>query len=654
MTMTHPVGRGVVGDVRCHGSVPAWPVPVGWDAGWQQNARWARWLAWISLAVVLIEGVIGLWQGLAVGSVALTGWALGGGAEALASAMVVWRFSGARTLSQTAERRAQRGVAVSFWLTAPYIAAESIRDLMGGHHAETSVSGFGMTVLALRLASFSNGVSALHGCVSRQMWNPLWKGVPESEVPIGHVTNGVHFRSWVSFEMNQLYDRYLGPKWREEPADAKLWQRVETLPVGELWRTHERRRERLVSYARKRLHAQLVSRGASRSALDEADEVLNPDVLTIGFGRRFASYKRANLLIRDPQRLSRILNDPQRPVQIIYAGKAHPQDNGGKQLIQGIIDLAGKPEFRRKLVFLENYDMAIARYMLQGCDVWLNTPLRPMEASGTSGMKAQANGALNVSTLDGWWDEAWQMRPSEGSDIGWSIGRGEVYNDLVYQDQVEAEALYELLEKQIVPMFYERRSDGLPPKWIACMKSSIATLCPEFNMHRMVMQYADGYYLRAHRRCQSLAANDSAKARRLACWLGKLGAAWPAIRIDPVKNDIREIRLGDQIVVSAGVALDALAAEDVAVQVVMGQVDAEGQFKSSAVIPMQSTGKDDSGIDLFQAVIKPSAGTGLHGYSIRVLPQHPDLISPFLPERIVWANPGDQVISQGRGAGGDA
>ena len=509
---------------------------------------------------------------------------------------------------------------------------------LGRKSSQNDSEDFCMTVLALRLASFSNGVSRLHGSVSRRMWNEIWKGVPEAEVPIGHVTNGVHFRSWVSFEMNQLYDRYLGPKWREEPADPKLWQRAEQIPAAELWRTHERRRERLVAYARKRLRAQLVSRGASQSALDDADEVLNPDALTIGFGRRFASYKRANLLIRDPERLARLLNDPKRPVQIIYAGKAHPQDNGGKQLIQAIIDLASRPEFRRKLVFLENYDMAISRYMLQGCDVWLNTPLRPMEASGTSGMKAQANGVLNVSTLDGWWDEAWEMRSGNGSDLGWAIGKGEVYDDLAHQDQVEAEALYELLERQIVPTFYERHADGLPPKWIARMRSSIATLCPEFNMHRMVRQYAEGYYLVAHRRYLSLDGEDSARTKRLASWMSKIKAAWPTIRLEPVKNDTSEIRLGDEIVVSARVTLNALAPEDVAVQVLLGQVDAEGRVKNPEVIPMEPSGKDGSGVTLFRAVVKPTDRTGLHGYSIRALPHHHDLISPFVPELILWAD----------------
>ena len=509
---------------------------------------------------------------------------------------------------------------------------------LGRKDPQNEAEDFCMTVLALRLASFSNGVSELHGSVTRSMWNQIWKGVPEAEVSIGHVTNGVHLRSWVSFEMNQLYDRYLGPKWREEPADTKLWQRVEAIPAAELWRTHERRRERLVAYARQRLRAQLVARGASQAALDEADEVLNPDALTIGFGRRFASYKRGNLLIRDPERLARLLNDPKRPVQIIFAGKAHPQDSGGKQLIQAIVNLASRPEFRRKLVFLENYDMAIARYMVQGCDVWLNTPLRPMEASGTSGMKAQANGVINVSTLDGWWDEAWRFRGDNGADVGWAIGHGETYSDLGHQDQVEAEALYELLERQIAPMFYERRADGMPPKWIGLMKTSIAKLCPEFNTHRMVKQYTEAYYLVTHSRYLNLNAEESARARRLAEWLIKVEAAWPALRVAPVKSDVSDLRLGDQIQLSARVALNGLTPEDVAVEVVSGSIDAGGEITNPGRILMQPAGKDGSGSDLFQAVLKPSTKTGLHGYSIRVLPRHPDLISSFLPGLITWTD----------------
>lgn len=503
---------------------------------------------------------------------------------------------------------------------------------------------FCMTVLALRLASHSNGVSKLHGAVSRQMWNRVWAGVSEEEVPIGHITNGVHFRTWVSLEMNQLYDRYLGPKWREEPADEALWRRTESIPAGELWRTHERRRERLVGFARRRLREQLLSRGAPRPAVEYADEVLSPDALTIGFGRRFASYKRATLLLRDPDRLARILNDPERPVQILYAGKAHPRDDAGKQLIQTIIHLAERPEFRRSLVFLENYDMAVARYMVQGCDVWLNTPLRPMEASGTSGMKALANGVLNVSTLDGWWDEAWQSSKAGEGEVGWAVGGREAYADPYQQDQSEAEALYELLEHEIVPTFYDRRADGLPRKWIALMKNSIARLCPQFNIQRMAMQYADESYLVAHRRYRQLSAGGAARAKGVAAWLRKVESEWPRLSVESVGEGASEIGLGQEVLVSARVTLNSLSPQDVTVQVLTGLVDADGSLQDPVVIPMQLSEQQPSGTYLFQAVIQPTARSGLHGYAIRILPNHPDSLSPFLPGLIKWATSESPVV----------
>lgn len=508
---------------------------------------------------------------------------------------------------------------------------------LGRKRPQDDAEDFCMTVLALRLAAFSNGVSKLHGSVSRRMWNEIWPGVTEPEVPIGHITNGVHFRSWVSYEMNQLYDRYLGPKWREEPADEKLWRRVESIPGPELWRTHERRRERLVSHARHLLCTQLKSRGAPKAAIDEAEEALHPDALTIGFGRRFAPYKRATLILRDPERLSRILNDPKRPVQVIFAGKAHPLDNHGKQLIQAVIDLAKRPEFRRKLVFLENYDMSIARYMVQGCDVWLNTPLRPLEASGTSGMKALANGVLNVSTLDGWWDEAWWMGKASACEVGWAIGNGESYDDPSCQDQVEAEALYELLEREIVPTFYDRRADGVPTKWVERMKMSIAKLCPEFNMHRAVMQYVDEYYLPASRHYLALNAEGGAKARRLAVWLCRLRTAWPELKIEAAGNGVSEVGLGEQIHLSARVALGGLSPEDVVVEAMIGRVNSEGEITDPFVAPMHARRQSDSGCYLYEAAMQTSTRSGLHGYAMRVLPKSISSLNAIATGLIKWA-----------------
>ncbi len=380
----------------------------------------------------------------------------------------------------------------------------------------------------------------------------------------------------------------------------------------------------------------MISSGASQSAIDEAEEVLSPDALTIGFARRFATYKRATLLIRDPERLARILNNPDRPVQIIYSGKAHPRDQWGKQLIKTIIDLAARPEFRRKLVFLEDYDVAITRYMVQGCDIWLNTPLRPQEASGTSGMKAQANGVLNVSTLDGWWDEAWQMGLDSGTEVGWAIGKGESYQDPGYQDQVEAEALYQLLEKEIVPAFYERRADGLPRKWIDRMKTSIIRLCPEFNMHRMVMRYTDEYYLSAHRRHLRLQADNAFRARALAAWRTRVESVWPRLQIKSVSNGRGDFNLGSDIPVSATVFLDSLTPEDVSVQILSGRVDGRGEIIDPTITPMDNSANEGDGCYRFQASLH-TAKSGFFGYALRILPHHLDAVTPFIPLLVTWA-----------------
>lgn len=498
---------------------------------------------------------------------------------------------------------------------------------------------FCMTVLALRMAAASNGVSKLHGQVSRQMWKDLWPGVPLDEIPIGHVTNGVHFRSWISHEMNQLYDRYLGPQWKENQADPKLWRRVESLPAEELWRTHERRRERLVAFSRRRLRVQLERRGASRAAIDAVDEVLNPEALTIGFARRFATYKRATLLLRDPVRLERILNHPDRPVQILFAGKAHPRDDAGKQLIQQIVKLAQQKEFRRRIVFLEDYDMAVARYMVQGSDVWLNTPLRPLEASGTSGMKALANGGLNVSTLDGWWDEAWRDATASGAFVGWSIGRGETYENSEYQDQVEASALYELLESEIIPTFYDRSADGLPRRWIANMKSSIGTLSSAFNTQRMVKDYTADFYVSAHERCQSLTADHGARARSLAVWAARLRQAWPKLRIEAIDAvHENELRVGGKICVRAHIRLGEITPEEVSVELYLGRLDADGEITDAAAIPMQPAGRTAEGLYTFEAIEIPCRSSGRVGYTVRILPFHRDESKPLLPGLIRWAD----------------
>ncbi|MDP7162079.1 MAG: alpha-glucan family phosphorylase, partial [Phycisphaerae bacterium] len=418
-----------------------------------------------------------------------------------------------------------------------------------------------LTVLAMRLSTFHNGVSLLHGQVTKNLWSGVWPGVPNNEVPIGSITNGIHTRTWISHDLAALYDRYLGPGWHEKPADTSAWETAENIPDPELWRTHERRRERLVAFARRRMREQLANRGAGAAELAAAQEVLDSESLTIGFARRFATYKRASLILSDIDRLNRLLNDPQRRVQIIFSGKSHPRDNPGKDLIRQIVHIARQEPFRQSLVFLEDYDMNVARYMVQGVDVWLNTPLRPMEASGTSGMKVAANGGLNVSILDGWWAEAYHP------DVGWAIGDGETYDDLNYQNRVESEALYDLLEKEIVPLFYQRGGDNLPRGWIAMMKASMRRIAPVFNTNRMLRQYAEMYYAPAGRQWDHLVDDDLAQAKTLSRWKHRIWEHFTQVRIESVSDDMdatgRGVDVGGQIRVEAVVNLGQLTPQDV-------------------------------------------------------------------------------------------
>ncbi len=515
--------------------------------------------------------------------------------------------------------------------TACGVARDEFLDL-GRLHPGRADEAFSMAVLAIRTASIVNGVSRLHGRVSRAMWQDAWPGVPVDEVPIAHVTNGVHSQSWISDDMRTLYDRYLGPRWAEEPGDTRIWLRSEHIPGGELWRTHERRRERLVAFARRRLRAQLVDRGAGQAEIAAADEVLDPEALTIGFARRFATYKRGTLLLSDPARLERILNAPGRPVQILFAGKAHPRDEPGKELIRQVVQMARRPELRRRIVFLEDYDQVVARYLVQGVDVWLNTPRRPLEASGTSGMKVAFNGGLNLSILDGWWDEAYT------SSVGWAIGKGEEYTDHGYQDRVEASALYDLLENEVVPLFYKRGADNLPSGWITMMRASIAALCPVFNTNRMVHQYHVEAYEPAERRRARFEEHDYQRARALAAWKQKVRAAWRDVQITRVDVTVPEkMSVGQEFQVRAWIRLGTLSPADVSPQVYLGKLRESRDIVDAAIVPMsyKSTSKEGA---LFQVSI-PSHASGTHGLTVRVVPSHEDLGHPHEIGLITWASP---------------
>jgi starch phosphorylase len=490
--------------------------------------------------------------------------------------------------------------------------------------------GFSMAMLAIRLSAATNGVSTLHGRTSRRMWAGLWPDVPVDDLPIGSVTNGVHVRGWISRDMAGLFDAYLSPRWVTHPADQAVWERVDQIPDAELWRTHERRRERLAGFARRRLRAQLEQRGAPSAERGLADEVLDPKALTIGFARRFATYKRATLLFRDPERLARILNDPQRPVQVIFAGKAHPADQEGKDFIRQIVHLARRPEFRQRIVFLEDYDMKVGRYLYQGVDAWLNTPRRPLEASGTSGMKAAMNGAINISILDGWWDEGY-----DGTN-GWAIGSGEEYEDPSYQDQVESQALYQVLENEIVPMFYTRSRDGLPREWLRRMKRTMRTVCPTFSASRMVREYAERMYLPGGARWETLAAENLARAKALAAWKARVRAAWSAVTVQGVQVDtLAPLEAGGERAVLAEVALGTLQPSEVAVALYAGPIGGDGEIAGGEVSEMRVERDLRPGVYQYTGTLQ-GRSTGLHGFRVRVLPSHPDLAEPLGMNCIAW------------------
>jgi starch phosphorylase len=490
---------------------------------------------------------------------------------------------------------------------------------------------FCMTVLALRLSSNANGVSKLHGEVARSMWQKTWSNIPQHEVPIQSVTNGVHIRYWISRDLGSLYDRYLGPGWVDSPDDLSIWERIDEVPGTELWRIHERRRERLVAFVRTRLNAQLKHERAPAIDQRQAWEVLDSETLTIGFARRFATYKRAGLLLSDPERLKRILLNPERPVQLIIAGKAHPADNQAKEIIRQLVHFARDPEVRNHMVFVENYDMNVARYMVQGVDCWLNNPRRPMEASGTSGMKAAANGALNISIPDGWWCEAEEL-----GDNGWSIGKGEQYENTEEQDAIESAALYELLEKEVVPLFYQRGRDRLPREWIQHMKNAIRTICPMFNTYRMVIEYTDRFYIPGSIRRNQLMANNREEALALAAWKAKVRQSWSKLKIVRVDSTQSEnLPVGDMLEVTADIFLDGLTKEDVSIEVYYGLLDSAGKMAKGQALPLEYQEDAGDNIYRFRGCI-PCVVTGQQGYSVRVLPKHKDLAHKHEMALITW------------------
>ncbi len=503
---------------------------------------------------------------------------------------------------------------------------------LGRNNPHDGAESYSMAILAIKLSGYINGVSKLHAEVSRNMWRDMWRQIPVEEIPIIAITNGIHPSSWISKDMANLYDRYLSPAWRGKPADLTNWKRIEQIPAEELWRTHERRRERLVAIARDLLRKQLERQGALPSELKKTEEVLDPEVLTIAFARRFATYKRATLILQYPERLNKILNNKEFPVQIIFAGKAHPKDTPGKELIRKITHLARQDEFRNSIVFLEDYDMEMSRYLVQGADVWLNTPRRLNEASGTSGMKAAVNGVINVSVLDGWWDEAYSP------NVGWAIGSGEVYEDNSYQDEIESQTLYNLLEKEIIPLFYDRGKNNIPRKWIDLMKNSMSQICPFFNTNRMVKEYTEQFYCPAIKKYETFSKNNYKKARELSTWKSDLVINWQNIRFIQIKeNGARQHHVGSNIDIEAKISLGDLNPEDIAVEIYHGYVDTNNKIINGFIEEMSFVDKSDDQVFIFTGSF-PCRTSGLYGYTVRIIPKSNDLTYRHETGLILWAS----------------
>ncbi len=513
------------------------------------------------------------------------------------------------------------------WASEVRITMDELMAL-GHRPGDAPAERFNMAVMGLRLAGRSNAVAKLHGEVSREMFSDLWPDVPVEETPITSITNGVHTHTWTSPEFQDVFTRYVLPEWNE--ADSDRWERLTEARDDEIWRAREQGREQLVAFVRQRLRTQLMARGLSSSDVEWAESVLDPKALTIGFARRFATYKRATLLLSQPERLKRLLLSGDHPVQLVFAGKSHPADDSGKELIRQVSAFAADPEVRHRFVFVEDYDIAVARAFVQGCDVWLNNPRRPQEACGTSGMKAALNGGLNLSILDGWWDEAFD------GENGWAISSAEHVEDLERRDEVEAGSLFELLERQVVPLFYERWQGPVPRRWVRRVKRSLITLGPFVTAARMLRDYTEQLYEPTAAQAGAVTGDDFKRARALSAWKRSVVAGWSGVHVDRVDMESAVADLGTDRSVDAIVSLGDLGPDDVEVQLIHGPAGQGQEITEPTVVPMAPAG-DAPDNHLRYTGRFTCSQAGRYGVTVRVVPAHPDLVFSAELGRISWA-----------------
>jgi glycogen phosphorylase len=491
---------------------------------------------------------------------------------------------------------------------------------------------FSMTILALRASRHANGVSKLHGEVSRGLWKDVWAGVPEQEVPITSITNGVHTKTWMAPEFSALYRKYLGD-WEERLTDAEFWRGVIDIPDAQLWETHQQLKRRLIEFVRERMRRRAERVGESPEAIRNINHVLDPEVLTIGFARRFATYKRGALLFSDKERLARLLHDESRPVQFIFAGKSHPRDEGGKALIQQVYKFSREAHLENRLVFVEDYDTYIGRRLVQGVDLWLNNPLRPLEASGTSGMKLPPNGGLNLSVLDGWWCESYNGKN------GWAIGAEIEAGSAEFQNSVDITSLYQLLENQIVPLYYAKPDGRLPLAWLQLMRESIRSVTPMFNTHRMVKEYAERLYTPAVTAFAEFSRDNCAAATALSRWKAKMRKDWPQVQIYDVQienADRQNILVGESLDVTAKLHLGPVDPQHVRVEAYHGEIEIDG-VRNPQITPLhRAEHNSGNGHHVYRGSV-PASESGTYGFSVRVVPTHPHLMQAHELRLITWS-----------------
>ena len=492
-------------------------------------------------------------------------------------------------------------------------------------------NGFNMGILALKIAGKKNGVSKLHGAVSRELFGEIWPNIAANEAPIGYVTNGIHTCSWLAPRMKELFNKYLIPYWQDNMYQDQVWEKIRNVPNDKLWNIHNDRKVKLLRLVKDNTYERLRRSGYSYEDINEITSKLNPNALTIGFARRFATYKRATLIFKDLERITQILNNADRPVQLIFAGKAHPQDKEGQDLIRYIHQISMMPQFKGKIFLLENYNIAMSRYLISGVDVWLNNPRRPMEASGTSGQKASVNGVINFSVLDGWWAEGYTQ------NNGWTIGSNQEYDSYEAQDQADSQSLYRTLEEKIIPTFYDRDKNGMPTKWIELMKNSIITTGGKYSTARMLVDYTNNYYMPLCKLTKKY-YSDIDNVAAFNSWKKDLYTNWKDVKITQTENDLDNITIdaGNKIEVACEVTLPNIDVDNITVQVYYGKILENGIVEDISIIPMELTEENpEERKYYYTAKIELTTG-GNYGYTFRVMPKNEMILEPANLDLIKW------------------